>query len=164
MQPIAIITTGGTFNKRYDPIRGTLVVDPTTRTVDAILDRWQIRWPTHACIGKDSLEMDRHDRDALVACVRNIDASGIVIVHGTDTMDASAHALSQAHTGKTIVLTGAMVPYAIDPVEATANLASALGALEMLERSGVFIAMNGRIGPYDRIEKDRRAGHFIRKE
>jgi len=86
----------------------------------------------------------------------------VVIVHGTDTMDKSAKALDawlgRSHD-KRVVLTGAMVPFSIDPVEATANLALAVSAVRFLE-PGVYIAMHGMVLPYDQIKKNRELGIF----
>jgi L-asparaginase len=161
MDPIAILTTGGTFNKVYDPLTGDLIVDPTTHTIDALLSQWKVDLPTHACIGKDSLEMTDADRLHLIECVRKIDVRKIVIVHGTDTIDASARALSDAQLKASIVLTGAMIPWSIDPVEATANLAWAIGALHRCREQGVWIAMHGHFGSYERVVKDRKNGRFI---
>jgi L-asparaginase len=76
-------------------------------------------------------------------------------------MDVTAEYLADAELEKTIVLTGAMVPYNIDPTEATANLASAYGYINALEKEGVFIAMNGVIDSYEKISKNRKEGRFI---
>jgi L-asparaginase len=78
-------------------------------------------------------------------------------------MHITAEYLADADLDKRIVLTGAMVPYAIDPVEATANLASAFGYLQKLDEDGIYIAMNGVFGPAETIEKEREVGKFIYK-
>ena len=83
------------------------------------------------------------------------------MVHGTDTMDVTAEYLAEGELDKCIVLTGAMIPYSIDPVEATANLASAYGYLQALEKDGVYIAMNGALDTYSKVKKNRKKGCFI---
>jgi L-asparaginase len=86
----------------------------------------------------------------------------VLIVHGTDTMHLTAEYLADAELEKSIVLTGAMVPYSIDPVEASANFAFACGYLQNLETEGVFIAMNGVAGGYEAVIKDRNKGVFTK--
>ena len=104
--------------------------------------------------------MNNHDRLELLATISHSNYHHILIVHGTDTMDITAEYLADADLEKCIVLTGAMVPYSVDPVEATANLCSAYGYINTLEKEGIFIAMNGVMGPYEKIKKDRAKGRF----
>lgn len=104
--------------------------------------------------------MTNHDRLELLSTIHQSEYRHIIIVHGTDTMDITAEYLADAELEKSIVLTGAMVPYHIDPTEATANLASAYGYLQALEKEGVFIAMNGVIDTYEKVKKNRKEGKF----
>ncbi|RUM45019.1 MAG: asparaginase [Hydrogenimonas sp.] len=161
---VRIINTGGTFNKRYDPIKGELYVPTDDRAVESAIASM-----CHGCeikisgaIYKDSLQMDDADRDLLCEIVTKVSETEVVIVHGTDTMDKSAKALDrwlgESHQ-KRVVLTGAMVPFSIDPVEATANLVMAISAVRFLE-PGVYIAMHGMVRPYDSIMKNRERGIF----
>ena len=163
-QVIRIINTGGTFNKRYDIIKGELYVPIDDKAVENALASMR-----HGCvikisgaIYKDSLQMDDADRDLLCEIVTKVKEEDIVIVHGTDTMDKSAKALDdwlgESHD-KRVVLTGAMVPFSIDPVEATANLVMAVSLVRFLT-PGVYIAMHGNVLPYDNIEKNRKIGVF----
>ncbi len=161
MKRILILTTGGTFNKIYDPVAGKLLVDESIKAVEEITAKWQADFHAMACIGKDSLDMTDADRRELVSVLSQARSTDIVVIHGTDTMDLSAEAVARAHLDKRIVFTGAMVPYAIDPVEAAANLALAIGALQTLSSNGVYIAMNGVFGNYRQVTKDRKAGKFI---
>lgn len=161
MKRILILTTGGTFNKIYDPIAGELVVDGSIKAVEEITAKWRADFHAMACIGKDSLEMTDADRQELVSVLSQARTTDIVVIHGTDTMDLSAEAVAQAHLPKRIVFTGAMVPYSIDPVEASANLALAIGALQTLSSNGVYIAMNGVFGNNRQVTKDREAGRFV---
>lgn len=161
-----IINTGGTFNKRYDPVKGELFVPADDRAVEEALASMR-----HGCeitisgtLYKDSLDMDNADRDLLCEIVANLEEREIVVVHGTDTMDKSAAALARrlgTGEGRRVVLTGAMMPFSIDPVEATANLVSAVTAVPFLA-PGVYIAMHGLVLPYDKIRKNRESGLFER--
>lgn len=160
MQKILIISTGGTFNKVYDPLAGTLIIHEKSAALQNIAAKWQCDFETMNIIGKDSLEMTNHDRLELLATINRSEFHHILIIHGTDTMDITAEYLADADLEKRIVLTGAMVPYSIDPVEATANLCSAYGYINALEKEGIYIAMNGVMGPYEKIKKDRTKGKF----
>ena len=160
MKKILIISTGGTFNKVYDPIKGEFVIDTSSKALEEIASKWLCEFEILNIIGKDSLEMTNQDRLELLATISHSDYHSILIVHGTDTMDLTASYLADADLEKSIVITGAMVPYSVDPVEATANLASAFGYINALQKEGIFIAMNGVIGSYDKVKKDRSKGRF----
>lgn len=158
---ILIINTGGTFNKFYDPRTGELIVDPSSRALHQIAEKWLCDFEIVNIIGKDSRDMNSQDRLELLATVIESEHRDIVVIHGTDTMLQSAEYLADAEEEKSVVLTGAMIPYSIDPVEASANLASAIGYLQGLETSGVFIAMNGYVGDYQNVRKDRKKAKFV---
>ena len=160
MHKILIISTGGTFNKVYNSKTGALDIDKSSNALKNIASKWLTEFEILNIIGKDSLEMTNHDRLELLSTIHQSDYDKIIIVHGTDTMDITAEYLAEAELKKSIVLTGAMVPYSIDPVEATANLASAYGYLNALEKEGVFIAMNGVMESYDKVKKNRKEGRF----
>jgi L-asparaginase len=160
MKKILIISTGGTFNKCYDPIKGEFSIDEASHAVEDIASKWLCEFNIINIIAKDSLEMNNHDRLELLATISHSNYHHILIVHGTDTMDITAEYLADADLEKCIVLTGAMVPYSVDPVEATANLCSAYGYMNALEQEGIFIAMNGVMGPYEKVKKDRIKGRF----
>ncbi|MCF6206646.1 MAG: asparaginase domain-containing protein [Sulfurovum sp.] len=161
MKDLLIINTGGTFNKIYNPLTGTLDVDKDATALYALASRWLTSFQIVNIIGKDSLEMTSQDRLEMLATIHHSPEEKILIVHGTDTMHISAEYLDDAETQKQIVLTGAMVPYSIDPVEATANFASAFGFLCAEPKRGIYIAMNGIVAPYDRIRKDHTKGVFL---
>ncbi|MFA7028636.1 MAG: asparaginase domain-containing protein [Sulfurovum sp.] len=161
MKNLLIINTGGTFNKRYDPIKGILEVVPDNTIVDEILKKWLCGFEILNIIGKDSLDITTQDRMELLATINMSNYDDFIVIHGTDTMDLTAEYLADAETEKRIVLTGAMVPYSIDPTEATANLSSAIGYLQRQDNEGVYIAMNGVFGSYEKIKKDREKGKFI---
>jgi L-asparaginase len=107
----------------------------------------------------DSLEMTSADRDTIVRRCREASESWIVITHGTDTMVETAAALAAAGMGKTIVLTGAMVPWAFSSSDGLFNLGSALSFVQSLP-AGVYVAMNGRWFAWDNVRKDRSSGVF----
>lgn len=160
MKKILIISTGGTFNKIYDPIKGEFTIDSESHALENIASKWLCEFKIANIIGKDSLEMTNHDRLELLATISHSDYHHILIIHGTDTMDVTAEYLEDADLEKCIVLTGAMVPYSVDPVEATANLCSAYGYMNALDKEGIFIVMNGVMGPYKKVKKDRTKGKF----
>ena len=160
MNKILIISTGGTFNKVYDPIKGDFSIDNASYALEQIASKWLCEFNIVNIIGKDSLDMTNHDRLELLATISHSEYHHILIVHGTDTMDVTAEYLADADLEKCIVLTGAMVPYSVDPVEATANLSSAYGYINALGQEGIFIAMNGVMGPYEKVKKDRSKGRF----
>ena len=161
MKKILIISTGGTFNKIYDPIKGEFIIDSESHALENIASKWLCEFKIINIIAKDSLEMTNHDRLELLATISHSEYHHILIVHGTDTMDVTAEYLEDADLEKCIVLTGAMVPYSVDPIEATANLCSAYGYMNALGKEGIFIAMNGVMGSYDKVKKDRVKGKFI---
>jgi len=161
MDKILLISTGGTFNKIYNPLNGELIIDKTSKALNEIASHWLCEFEVVNIIGKDSLEMSNHDRLELLAIVSQSEYKKIIIVHGTDTMLLTAQYLADAEVDKQLILTGAMVPYSINPVEATANLTSSFGYIQTLNSTGIFIAMNGVFGSYEKIRKDREKGKFV---
>ncbi len=160
MQKILIISTGGTFNKVYNPLNGELVIDEESKALETIASKWLCKFDIINIIGKDSLHISNQDRLLLLATINHSEYDNIIVTHGTDTMDLTAEYLADADIDKRIVLTGAMVPYSIDPIEATANLASAFGYLQTVTDVGVYIAIHGLFGSYDKIIKDKKNGKF----
>ena len=161
MQKITIVNTGGTFNKHYNPLNGELIVDKTSSALKDITQKWLNRFDEIIdIIGKDSLDIDDSDRLEILETIKKAKNHKIIIIHGTDTMDITAQYLSKHNISKQIILTGAMMPYSIDPVEATANFASAFGYISAIDRDGVYISMNGSISNYTEVIKDRELGRF----
>jgi len=160
---ILIVNTGGTFNKFYDPIQGKLTVDQDAKALKSLASKWLCDLEIINIIGKDSLEMNSHDRLELLAIISQSAFDNIIVIHGTDTITQTAEYLADADMDKHIVLTGAMVPYSIDPVEATANFASAFGFIQKMNENKVFIIMNGLFSEYNKIKKDRKNGKFVNK-
>lgn len=154
-----IINTGGTFNKRYDPIKGELFVPNDNHAIEAILDSLVVSIPVQGVFYKDSLEMDNEDRTRLGKTIAQSDEKSIIVVHGTDTMDLSAASVECLGLEKVIVFTGAMVPFSIDNVEATANLSMAIGYAQGA-KNGVHIVMQGVMGEAAKVKKNKTAGKF----
>ncbi|MDP2850932.1 MAG: asparaginase domain-containing protein [Sulfuricurvum sp.] len=154
-----IINTGGTFNKRYDPIKGELFVPQDNSAIEAILTSMVIDISLQGILYKDSLEMDDHDRFVLGKTITESEAKTIIVVHGTDTMDVSAEYVASLGLDKVIVFTGAMIPFTIDPLEATANLSMAIGYANN-GSAGVHIVMQGIMGRYEQVKKNKSAGKF----
>ena len=107
----------------------------------------------------DSLEMTDADRALIVQNCLQSEEDQIVITHGTDTMAETAAAVARAVSGKTVVLTGAMIPYAFGSSDGLFNLGSALSFVQVLP-PGVYLAMNGKCFPWDRVRKNRERGEF----
>lgn len=154
-----IINTGGTFNKRYDPIKGELFVPNDNSAVETILKSLVIDIPVRGVVYKDSLEMDDQDRKVLAEAIAQCEETTVIVVHGTDTMDLSADCIDALKLDKTVVFTGAMVPFSIDPLEATANLAMAMGYARNA-KSGVYIVIQGVMNSYKQVKKNKSAGKF----
>ncbi len=163
MKKILCIDTGGTFNKIYNPITGLLEIESHSEALKEIIMKWQKDFEIISIVGKDSLELTDKDRLFLLATINLSSHQDIIIIHGTDTMDITAAYLANSQLERQIILTGAMVPYSIDPVEATANFSAACGYLQALEKDGIYISMNGIVMPCEDITKDRETGKFIVK-
>jgi L-asparaginase len=156
---VRVFVTGGTFDKEYDELRGTLHFRNTHVPEMLRLGRCRIDVAVETLMMIDSLAMSDADRALIAQHCRSCAESQIVITHGTDTMVETAHVLAEAVPGKTIVLTGAMVPYAFGSSDGLFNLGSALSFVQALG-PGVYIAMNGRAFRWDDVRKNREAGVF----
>jgi L-asparaginase len=155
-----ILVTGGTFDKKYDELTGRLFFKDTH--VPEMLQRGRCRLDVgvETVMMVDSLDLDDPGRAAIVDRCRATPERAIVITHGTDTMVETARAIATAGLGdKTIVLTGAMVPYAFGSSDGLFNLGSALSFAQVLA-PGVYVAMNGQYFSWDRVRKNRANGIF----
>ncbi|MFN3332127.1 MAG: asparaginase domain-containing protein [Caldilinea sp.] len=154
-----IIATGGTFDKYYDELRGELTFKDSH--LPAILKQARITAPIVLEINQliDSLHMQEVNRQHILASCRAAPETQIVVIHGTDTMALTARVLGEAQLAKTIVLTGAMVPYAVQGSDALFNLGFACAAAQLLPH-GVYIAMNGQVFAWDRVRKNTQLGIF----
>lgn len=154
---IHLIATGGTIDKLYDPLTGNLYIGPPV--LPAILATAGIAHDVSEVLRKDSLDITDAERAKLAAFVAASPAGHLLITHGTDTMGASAALIEAAAPGKTVVLTGAMVPYSIAGSDAAFNIGVAYAAVQALP-PGVYIAMHGRVLPHAQYLKDRALGRF----
>ncbi len=156
---IQIFITGGTIAKRYSEITGELVFDADHLVKMLGRSRSTLDVEIETLMLKDSLDMDDIDREIICQSAQSCEASKILITHGTDSMIETAQKLSSI-TDKTIVLTGAMIPYAFKNSDSLFNLGTAVGALLSLEE-GVYIAMNGHVFLWDQVHKDKLKGEFV---
>jgi L-asparaginase len=154
-----IIATGGTLDKHYDEISGTLRFGASHLPAMIARARLTVPMTLEELPLLDSLDMQDIDRRRVLASCEHTEQRAIVIVHGTDTMRETGEVLGRAGLLKTIVLTGAMIPYAIDGSDAQFNLGFACGVAQTLP-PGVYIAMNGQVFDWDKVRKNRSAGVF----
>jgi len=157
---IRIVVTGGTFDKTYDEINGRLSFGSTHLPEMLRLGRSRVETTTETLMMIDSLDMTDADRARIVDACARCPEDRIVVTHGTDTMVETARAVAHGVAGKTVVLTGAMVPYAFGSSDGLFNLGSALSFAEVLP-PGVYIAMNGQHFAWDRVRKNRETGVFV---
>ncbi len=160
MSQVRILVTGGTFDKEYDELRGRLYFKHTH--VPEMLERGRCRLDVvvETVMMLDSLDLEDAGRRRIVERCRDAAEQAIVVTHGTDTMAETAAAIGVATLDtKTIVLTGAMVPYAFGSSDGLFNLGSALSFVQVLP-PGVYVAMNGQHFRWDRVRKNRHTGIF----
>jgi L-asparaginase len=158
-KPIRVVVTGGTFDKAYDAIKGELTFKESH--LPEILEQVRVTVPVTIEFNQliDSLQMqDGNRHSVLVACERATE-DRILITHGTDTMAETARLIGPARLAKTIVITGAMVPFQVQGSDALFNFGAAFSAVQLLPY-GVYVAMNGRIFDWEKVRKDKSAGIF----
>jgi len=161
---ITVINTGGTFNKRYNPIKGQLLVPNDNIALDKIIQSCHnVDIEVLNIVSKDSLEMTDIDRKLITSTIKNCESENIIIIHGTDTVDLTSSFLEKEIQNKRIVFTGAMVPMSIEEVEATMNFSLALGFLSANVENGIYLAMHGIVVNHKNLKKDRAVGKFLLK-
>lgn len=156
---IRILITGGTFDKRYDELSGRLSFGDTHLHEMLRLGRCRVPVEVRTVLMVDSLEMTEADRELIAANCRQVPETRLVITHGTDTMVETARFLAARVADKTIVLTGAMVPWAFGSSDGLFNLGSAISFAQVLP-CGVYLAMNGRYFAWNDVRKNRDLGVF----
>lgn len=156
---VRIFVTGGTFDKEYNELTGELFFKESHVTEMLELGRCRVPVDVRTLMMVDSLHMTDDDRNLVVRSCAKAREERIVVTHGTDTMEVTARAIGEAVKGKTIVLTGAMVPYKFGSSDGLFNLGSALAFAQSLPH-GVYIAMNGRCFSWERVHKNRKLGIF----
>jgi L-asparaginase len=158
---IRILITGGTFDKEYDEVNGRLYFEDTHVSEMLELGRCRLDVDVHTVMLVDSLEMSAADRALVLSNCLHAQEDQIVVTHGTDTMVDTAAVLAHGLEGspKTVILTGAMIPFAFGSSDGLFNLGSALSLVQVLPR-GVYIAMNGRYFAWDKVRKNKVLGIF----
>lgn len=156
---IRIFVTGGTFDKNYDYINGRLYFEDTQLPEMLRLGRCTLDINLRTLMMMDSLDMKEEDRDLIVYNCRHCEEERIVITHGTDTMVQTAAKIAAVIDNKTIILTGAMVPYRFGSSDGFFNLGSALAFAQTLPH-GVYVAMNGRYFHWANVRKNVKTGLF----
>ncbi|HPH45238.1 MAG TPA: asparaginase domain-containing protein [Candidatus Aminicenantes bacterium] len=157
---IRIFITGGTFDKEYNELTGSLYFKDTHLSEMLKLGRCRLNLEIRTLMMIDSLEMTEADRLIIADNCRAVPEDRIVVTHGTDTMVETARFLAERVEGKTIVLTGAMIPYKFGSSDGMFNLGSSLAFVQTLP-PGIYISMNGRCFPWNRVRKDKRMGEFV---
>jgi len=156
---VRVIVTGGTFDKHYDEIKGVLSFKESH--LPEILELTRVTVPVQVELNQliDSLEMQEKNRLSVLEACKRAPEEKIIVTHGTDTMSETAKLIGPLGLEKTIVLTGAMIPYQIQGSDALFNFGTAFSAVNLLPH-GVFIVMNGRVFNWDHVRKNRQKGIF----
>lgn len=154
-----VIAAGGTFDKHYDEIAGKLGFGASV--LPTVIAQSRIAQPVRLELLPllDSLDMQDADRLRILDACRRAPEQRIVVIHGTDTMPETARVLGSAGLAKTVVITGAMIPYEVANSDALFNFGMAVGVAQALP-AGVYVAMSGQVFDWDNVEKDRSAGVF----
>ena len=156
---VRILITGGTFDKEYDEINGKLYFKDTHMREILDLGRSKLDVKIRTLMLLDSLDMTDDDRNVILDNCKRVSESQIVITHGTDTMTDTAKVLAEASMEKTIVITGAMIPYKFGSSDGLFNFGGALAFAQSLPH-GVYIAMNGRYFDWNKVQKNKKTGVF----
>ena len=156
---IKLIITGGTLDKHYNELNGELHFPETHLPAMLKQARCRVEIDSQQLMLKDSLEMQNTDRELIKQACVSTEERQIIITHGTDSMVDTAKCLATITDNKTIVLFGAMIPYAIKQSDALFNFGCAITAVQLLP-AGVYICMNAKVFDWDKVSKDRQAGEF----
>jgi L-asparaginase len=160
---VRIFVTGGTFDKEYNELEGKLYFRNSHLPEMLELGRCKVTVDIRTLMMIDSLEMTETDRKIILDNCLKCKEDNVVITHGTDTMEETARLLGEASINKTIVLTGAMIPFKFGSSDGLFNLGSALAFAQSLPQ-GVYVAMNGRYFHWDRVQKNKKTGEFEEKQ
>ena len=156
---IKVFVTGGTFDKEYNELNGELFFQDTHLKEMMKLGRSQTKVEIRTIMMVDSLSITDHDRQIILQNCLSAKEDKILITHGTDTMVETASLLAEHIKNKTIVLTGAMIPYTFGSSDGLFNLGSALAYVQVLPK-GIYIAMNGRYFYWNKVRKNKKTGYF----
>ncbi len=156
---IKIFVTGGTFDKEYNMINGELFFKDTHIQEMLKLGRSMVPYEIRTLMMVDSLSITDEDREIILINCLKAKEDKIIVTHGTDTMEKTAQLLAEKIHNKTIVLTGAMIPYTFGSSDGLFNLGSALAFVQSLD-NGIYIVMNGQYFEWDNVRKNRKTGFF----
>jgi len=156
---IRILVTGGTFDKEYDMIQGKLDFEETHVPEMLKLGRNTVVTEVRTIMMVDSLEMTDADREVILHNCKTVPEDKILITHGTDTMAETATYIAKANLAKTVIITGAMIPYKFGSSDGFFNLGSSMAFLQVLPH-GVYVVMNGRYYNWDNVKKNKKTGFF----
>lgn len=156
---IRIFVTGGTFDKEYNELNGELFFKDTHVLEMLKLGRCKLKFDIRTLMMIDSTAMTDSDRQIILHNVNNAKEDRILITHGTDTMAETAKVLAYGVKDKTVVLTGAMIPYRFGSSDGLFNLGAALAFVQTLP-PGVYVSMNGKYFHWDNVRKNRNTGEF----
>ena len=159
---IKIFVTGGTFDKDYDEKNGRLYFKETHMNEILALGRSKVEVGIETLMMLDSLDMKEKDREFIVKKCTAAFEDQIVITHGTDTMTETSKVLGGKNLKKTIIMTGAMIPYKFGSSDGLFNIGGALAFAQSLP-NGVYVAMNGRYFHWDKVQKNKGTGVFEQK-
>ena len=156
---IKVLITGGTFDKEYNELNGKLFFKHTHLPEMLELGRCRLNIKIAPLMMIDSLNMTDTDRSIILENCKKAEEGKILITHGTDTMVETARVLGNSITDKTVVLTGAMIPYKFGSSDGLFNLGSSLAFVQTLPH-GVYISMNGKYFYWDNVKKNKSTGIF----
>lgn len=156
---IKIFVTGGTFDKEYNEIKGELFFKGTHLPEMLKLGRCELKIDVRTLMMIDSIDMTDADRKIVLENCKNTKEDKILITHGTDTIVETAKILANSIKDKTIILTGAMIPYKFGSSDGLFNLGSSLAFVQILQH-GVYISMNGKYFHWDNVRKNKQTGKF----
>jgi len=156
---VRFLVTGGTFDKEYNELNGDLFFQATHLPEMLALGRSRVVAEVTTLMMIDSLQMTQDHRELIARACLEAPEDRIIVTHGTDTMVETARVLAQRVPHKTIVLTGAMVPWKFGSSDGLFNLGSALAFAQVLA-PGVYVSMNGRWFPWDNVRKNKAKGEF----
>ncbi len=154
-----IFITGGTFDKEYDELNGKLFFKDTHVHEMLKLGRSKIEVDVRTLMMIDSLDTTEDERKIILENCLKCPEEQIVITHGTDTMPETARVLGPKIKDKTVILTGAMIPYTFGSSDGLFNLGSALAFAQVLPH-GVYVVMNGKKFGWDNVRKNKKTGEF----
>lgn len=159
MSAIRILITGGTFDKEYDLLNGKLFFQNSHVEEMLTKGRCTLNYSSRTLMMIDSLDMTELDRKIICDHCKESSEDKIIITHGTDTMVETAHLIGKQNIAKTIIITGALIPYTFGSSDGMFNLGSSIAYVQSLPH-GVYVVMNGIAFPWNKVTKNKKTGYF----